>query len=83
MKCWVYKSSKKRGVYVYLAKQTGFDLLPEQLMSAFSDDDFVMSLELDEQRKLARNNVKEVMRYLDKQGYYLQLPESEVRLMRR
>ncbi len=72
--CWIYKSSKKDEMYLYLARKDDFDAVPELLMARFGNPSLVMELELDEQRRLARADVTTVMRRLTEEGYYLQMP---------
>ncbi len=72
--CWIYKSSKKDEMYLYLAREDDFEAVPELLMARFGKPSLVMELELDEQRKLARADVTRVMSQLAEEGYYLQMP---------
>ena len=44
--CWVYRSSKKDEMYLYLASEEGFDQVPEALMQRFGTPSHVMDLEL-------------------------------------
>jgi len=72
--CWVYKSPRKDEMYLYLAAEEGFDPVPEPLLERFGEPVFVMELALHEGRKLARENVVNVMRHISQQGYHLQMP---------
>ncbi len=72
--CWIYKSSKKDEMYLYLAREDDFEAVPELLMARFGKPSLVMELELDEQRQLARADVTRVMSQLSVEGYYLQMP---------
>ena len=72
--CWIYKSPRKQEMYLYLATQDGFDDLPEALMSRFGKPEFVMELELHEDRPLAREDVTKVMANLRERGFHLQMP---------
>lgn len=77
MKCSVLRSSKKDYTYVYLLDGHDFDDLPIALKNVFGEPEFVMNLELSAARKLAYEDVSEVMQNLDKQGYHLQMPPQE------
>lgn len=77
MKCAVLRSSKKDYTYVYLLEGHDFDDLPIALKNVFGEPEFVMDLELSPARKLAYEDVSEVMQNLDKQGYHLQMPPQE------
>ncbi len=72
--CWIYKSTRKEEMYLYLSTEDGFDEVPESLKLAFGDPVFVMELELSEQRHLARADVTTVMQSLNDEGFYLQIP---------
>ena len=74
MPCKVYRSEKKAETYLYLADNLPFDELPEELRNHFGEATFVLSLELSENRKLARVDVTRVLESLKEAGYYLQLP---------
>lgn len=72
--CWIYRSSLKDEMYLYLAQQDAFDDLPEVLMKRFGRPQFVMELELHPDRPLAREDVTQVITNLQKQGFHLQMP---------
>lgn len=73
-RCWIYKDARRGEIYLYLAKEDGFDAAPNALIDKMGELEFVMELELHQGRKLARADVLAVMEALDKKGYYLQLP---------
>ena len=60
--CWIYKSLRKQEMYLYLAKEDGFDDLPEALTSRFGRPEFVMELELHADRPLAREDALDSIR---------------------
>jgi uncharacterized protein YcgL (UPF0745 family) len=57
----------------------GFDFndLPVYLKKVFGEPQFVMNLELTPDRKLAYEDVKQVMQSLAEQGFHLQMPPQE------
>ena len=77
MKCTVYRSSQKDFTYVYLSKDSEFDDLPISLRKVFGEPELVMELDLTPDRKLAYEDVGQVMKNLGDQGYHLQLPPQE------
>ena len=77
MNCSVLRSKQKDFTYVYLLDGHDFDDLPISLKNAFGEPEFVMSLALNEDRKLAYEDVNEVMKNLQEQGFHLQLPPKE------
>lgn len=74
MKCTVYKSLRQFDYYLYVLSETGLSGLPEGLLSLLGDLTKVIELDLHPQRKLAQADVIEVMRQIDKTGYFLQMP---------
>ena len=77
MKCTVYRSSLKDFTYIYLSEKNEFDDLPISLRKVFGEPGFVMDLELTPDRKLANENVEQVMQNLADKGYHLQMPPQE------
>lgn len=77
MKCSVVRSGLKDFTYLYLLEGFDFDDLPVALKSVFGEPEFVMDLELTAERKLAYEDVNQVMQNLDEQGYHLQMPPKE------
>ena len=73
MKCFVYKSPKKPDTYIFLCKNE-FGIIPRQLLEHFGTPEFVLEFDLDENRKLAFADAKQVLAKLEEQGYYLRMP---------
>ena len=74
MLCTVYRSNKKTGVYVYLARETQWDDLPADLLAMLGSCEVAMQLNLNKRNKLASENIQTVKNNLREQGYHLQLP---------
>lgn len=83
MYCDIYKSSKKDEMYLYVARssqtsedenQDPLEVVPEMIRQAFGRATFVMNLELNQSRKLARVNVLHVIDSLQSKGFFLQMP---------
>lgn len=91
MKCDIYRSSKKDGMYLYVASRQVQDgqveqtsqphdsaaavaTLPQGLQGAFGTATWVMSLEIDADRKLAQVQGAQVLASIAQKGYFLQLP---------
>jgi len=72
--CWIYKSPKKDEMYLYLPRQDNFENVPELLLQKFGKPLFVMELELNPERKLARENIETVLNNLAENGFHLQMP---------
>jgi len=74
MHCTVYKGRKKVDHYLYVEKEDDFSQVPEALMTMLGQLELVISLELSAERKLAQADVNDVMRQINDQGYYFQMP---------
>ena len=74
MACWIYKSSKREQMYLYVDREDDFANVPAALLSAMGELQLVMTLELGADRKLARADVDKVMVDLAQRGFYLQMP---------
>jgi uncharacterized protein len=78
MHAFVYKSLRKDETYVYLREKDAFGLLPESVIKPLGELQFVLSIELNEGRQLARENIEVVRTNLRERGFHLQLPPSMI-----
>ncbi|MGO4703415.1 YcgL domain-containing protein [Dyella sp. 2RAB6] len=76
MHCFVYASLRKADTYVWLARHDDFSVLPESLAPMLGDLRFVLEVELDQQRKLPKEDAAAVLANLQSQGWHLQLPPA-------
>lgn len=74
MNCEIYRSGKKAEMYLYVDPNVGLQGLPGALVQQFGKAEFVMTLELTPEKKLARADARQVLKSLQQQGYYLQMP---------
>lgn len=72
--CWVYRSTRKQEMYLYIAAEDKFDSVPDELLAQFGEPVLVIELALSPQRSLAREDVNTVMANLRERGYHLQMP---------
>ena len=77
MNCVVYKGSGKPGTYLFIRREGDFSKVPKSLQRLMGALQLVMSLELTTDTSLA---IEEVLKQLDDQGFYLQLPSSDATL---
>ncbi|MBD1553970.1 YcgL domain-containing protein [Pseudomonas typographi] len=75
--CSIYKSPRKREMYLYTLKADGLARLPEGLLSLFGTPQHAFDLVLSPARTLAREDIHKVLENLDGQGYHLQMPPPE------
>ncbi|OUR63606.1 hypothetical protein A9Q79_09710 [Methylophaga sp. 42_25_T18] len=75
MKTYIYKSSRKDELYLYLTKKDDFSAVPQALYDSMGKEPiFVMEVELSAKRKLAREDLDKVKKNLETHGYHVQMP---------
>ena len=77
MYCAIYKSRKKQDTYLYMASKDDFSRVPTALLALLGNPVYVMEIELNAERRLAQENVLEVIRNLQERGWHLQMPRRE------
>lgn len=70
----IYRSKKKEGAYLYVPKDTVLTQLPAALMRLFGKGELAMTLLLTPEKKLASVTAETVLKAIEEQGFYLQLP---------
>ncbi|WP_462378949.1 YcgL domain-containing protein [Pseudomonas sp. Marseille-QA0892] len=75
--CSIYKSPRKREMYLYVEKRDALARVPEPLLAAFGPPIHAFDLVLSPERQLAREDITKVLENLQKQGYHLQMPPPE------
>jgi uncharacterized protein YcgL (UPF0745 family) len=76
MRCFVYRSRRKRDAYLYLRTKDEFSRLPVGLMAVFGQPEFALEFDLTPGRRLASVDARQVLKNLEAQGYYLQMPSE-------
>jgi len=76
MQCFVYRSSKKDGLYVYLAAEDGLEHLPTPVLQQLGEPELAMSIDLSTRTSLGQENLEEVLSNLKRQGFHLQMPKD-------
>lgn len=74
MICFIYRSKKKQGAYLYLARKKTLADVPEELMTVLGECVQVMQLNLAKRNQLASQDIELVKANLVDQGYHLQMP---------
>ena len=76
MQCFIYKGNRKQDTYLYIARDDDFTQVPQSLRDMLGELTSVMEITLDENKKLANADAKTVIKQLNEQGYYLQMPPA-------
>lgn len=75
MNAYIYKSTKKEELYLYIIRKDDFSDVPQALYDSMGKEPvFVMEIELSPERKLARENAATVINSLEKNGFHVQIP---------
>lgn len=81
MQCYVYRSRRKPGSFLFLPERDGFTAVPTTLMDIFGVPEFSFEFDLQPERKLViKADAAEVCRVMQENGFYLQLPPSDERI---
>lgn len=72
--CWIYRSKRHAEMYLYLAGQDRFECVPDELLRSLGQLELALELELTPARRLAREDVVQVIENLHARGFHLQLP---------
>lgn len=82
MKCDIYRSERREGMYLYIQRSDQADShdpsplnrVPDALKQIFGHATWVMSIDIDAQRQLAQVSGAQVLKSIDEKGYFVQLP---------
>tara|TARA_R110002050_G_scaffold9504_1_gene32975 strand:- start:112320 stop:112598 length:279 start_codon:yes stop_codon:yes gene_type:complete len=75
MNAYIYKSSRKAELYLYITQKDDFSNVPQALYDSMGKEPiFVMEIELTPERKLARENAHTVIENLATKGFHVQIP---------
>lgn len=73
----VYKTARKRDMYLYVDFSEDLARVPETLLARFGSPELVLTLKLEPAKKLARADAREVLAGIRDSGFYLQMPPPE------
>ena len=79
MQCYVYRSGRRQDTYLYLPERDDFSKVPEALMQVFGTPEFALEFELTPERRLAREDPRQVLANLHERGFHLQMPPQNER----
>ena len=78
MQCYVYRSRRKPGSFLFLLIKDEFNRVPETLLKIFGTPEFSFEFELSPARNLViKADPQEMLKVIQENGFYLQLPPAE------
>jgi len=80
MDCFVYRSNKKQGMFLYLLEKDDFACVPDSLIHLLGDITFSFEFDLSKDRKLVKAEASEVIRIIKENGFFLQMPPAKSEL---
>ncbi len=78
MKCAVYRSNKKDLTYLYLPQNDDMSRVPDSLLKMIEPVECVLEFDLTADRALAIENAADVLKQLEEQGWFLQMPRQDM-----
>lgn len=81
MNCYVYRSDRQQGMYLYLREKDDFSSVPESLLALLGETTFSFEFDLAQDRKLVRAEAQEVIRNMKENGFFLQMPPARSELL--
>lgn len=75
--CSVFKSSKKKEMYIYVDRKQDLSELPSALLSVFGEPVHVLDMILTPEKTLARVDASKVLESIKENGFFLQMPPSQ------
>ncbi len=73
-----FRSPKKEELYLFVPTDDGLEKLPKELLTMFGEPTHVFDFELTPDRKMAREDAKDVYDAIQAKGFYMQMPPTEV-----
>jgi uncharacterized protein YcgL (UPF0745 family) len=73
----VFKSSRKKEMYIYVDRKQDLSKLPDPLMAHFGEPIHVLDLILTPDKRLSRVDAAKVLESIKEQGFYLQMPPAQ------
>lgn len=73
---YIYRCSAKQDMYIYLAEKDNFDCIPDELKKSMGLLTFAFELNIDKERKLAKEKPEQVIKNLKERGFHLQMPSE-------
>jgi len=73
MDCYIYRSRKKLGAYLYLPEEDNFSQLPESLLNVFGIPEYSFQMDLTPDKTLAQVEAADVIKGIEAEGFFMQM----------
>lgn len=77
MQCFVYRSTRRDDTYLLTDRGETFDHIPAELLQHLGHLEFAFEFALTPERRLARTDGRTVIDHIERDGYYLQMPDRD------
>ena len=65
MQCFIYRSLKKKGLYIYIPEKNNFSEIPDAILNQLGETEFALEIELHPDGKLAKEVVAKAIADLE------------------
>ena len=72
----IFKGNKREEMYLFVDQKEGMKSVPKDLLATFGSPESVMIFPLTDSKKLARVKASEVLKSIERRGYFLQMPPA-------
>lgn len=77
MQCFVYRSTRRDDTYLLTDRGETFEHIPGELLQHLGRLEFSFEFALTPERQLARADGRTVIDHIERDGYYLQMPDRD------
>lgn len=76
MKAYIYRSSRKPDIYIYLAEEDDFSKVPKDIYNSLGIVELIMELDIKKGMKIAKENPETILENLNEHGFHIQLADE-------
>lgn len=77
MQCFVYRSTRRDDTYLLTDRGETFEHIPTELLQHLGHLEYAFEFDLTPERQLARTDGRRVIDQIERDGYYLQMPDRD------
>ncbi len=79
MQCFIYRSERKSGTYLFVPKKDELSHIPAPLMDLLGSLTYSFEFNLHPDKPLMQSDTRYVIQQLREKGYYVQLPPGKAK----